>query len=89
MEFRVVGVIHIALPLRTVAVGILLIGYCNAEATIDLQLHGCPPVSIPGFSTFQPSPLVSVDMHEFLLQQSTAFMVLQGHLAAAGDPSEF
>ena len=28
-------------------------------------------------------------MHEFLLQESSAFMVSQGHLAAAGDQSKF
>jgi len=28
-------------------------------------------------------------MHDFLLQESSAFMVSQGHLAAAGDPSKY
>ena len=37
----------------------------------------------------RPSSLVSTDMHEFLLQESSAFMVSQRHLATAGDPSKF
>jgi hypothetical protein len=42
-----------------------------------------------GFDSFRPSPFVSADMPEFLLHESSAFMVSQGHLAAAGDPSKF
>jgi hypothetical protein len=41
------------------------------------------------FNSFRPSPLVSPAMHDFLLLVSTAFMVSQGNLAAANDPSKF
>jgi hypothetical protein len=72
------------------ALSLLLVGYCRAEVpTLDLQVPGGPPVSLLGFDSFRPSPLVSPGMHDFLHHESTAFMVSQGHFATAGDPSKF
>jgi hypothetical protein len=48
------------------AVAFVLIGFCNAEATLDLQVPGGPPLSLTGFDSFRPSPLVRPSMHDFL-----------------------
>jgi hypothetical protein len=80
-------------PFYMVVIAVVtFVGFCRADhdvAIIDLQVPGGPPISMTGFDSFRPSPLVSPGMHEFLLQESSAFMASQGHLAAAGDPSKF
>ena len=73
-----------------IAISILLVGFCRADVpTIDLQSQGGPPVILTSFDTFRPSPLVSPTMHDSLIHESSVFMVSQGHLATAGDPSKF
>ncbi len=59
--------IYLALGVTTV-----FIGFCNAEvAVIYIQVPDGPHISL----TFRPSPLVSPSMHDFLVQESSAFMV--------------
>ena len=72
------------------AVAVVFMGFCNANAAvIDIQVPDGPPISFTSFDSFRPSPLVSPSMHDFLVQESSAFMVSQNHWAAAGDPSKF
>ena len=84
---RIWNISPIYLALGVTAV---FIGFCNAEvAVIDIQVPNGPPISLTSFDSFRPSSLVIPSMHDFLMQESSAFMVSQNHWAAAGDPSKF
>ena len=68
-----------------VAVVVLLVGYSRADTSIELQVPGGPVVAplSSGFAPYRASSLASPDIHDFLVHESTAFMVLQGHLTPA------
>ena len=85
-----------------VAVVVLLVGYSRADASIELQVPGGPVLSplSTGFAPYRASSMASPDIDDFLVHESTAFLVSHGRLtpgnvvprgllASTGDPSKF
>jgi hypothetical protein len=70
---------------------LVLFGVCHGQPqTIEYQAPNGTPVALTGgFAPFNPSPLVSPIVSDLLFTESSAFMLSHGHMAVAGDPSNF
>ncbi len=69
--------------------GFALVSFCTAEMTIDLQVPGGDRWYSSFYEGFQFILALSFGVPQFLLHESSVFLVLQDHLAAAGNPSKF
>ena len=80
---------------------VLLVGYSRADASIELQVPGGPVLSPLStcLTPYRASSMASPDIDDFLVHESTAFLVLHGRLtpgnvvprgllASTGDPSK-